>query len=187
MRNRLEQSIVMRTEMQVRLKQVTEQKLNAEQLATQMDQLMAAEEAKQKEVEDRLKMQRDIEFRTTEKLHNAKIEEKNVAAAIEGSKAAIKNLRSRVKKMDHEVLKQQEILYMQDFNTQQLERRINRMSGETSNEEKIALEAKLAELNEEHGKKVVRKDTITAQLKHLQVSSGERKRNIETWLIIFCY
>jgi len=57
----------------------------------------------------------------------------------------------------------------QDFAIQQLERRINRMQGEQSNEEKLQLEAKIKELTEELEQKSHTRHMLSLQLKRLQV------------------
>ena len=49
---------------------------------------------------------------------------------LHGAKTGIRNLKSRLQKLDQESLKSQEIIYSQDFNIAQLERRIARMQGE---------------------------------------------------------
>lgn len=71
--------------------------------------------------------------------------------------------------LDNDSLKQQEIIYNEDYQIQQLERRINRMQGEQSNEEKQAMEAKIKQLNDELEKKIAVHDVLTLQLKRLQV------------------
>ncbi len=60
--------------------------------------------------------------------------------------------------------------FVQDFAIQQLERRINRMQGEQSNEEKLHLEAKIKEFTEELDQKTATHHLISLQLKRLQVS-----------------
>ena len=61
----------------------------------------------------------------------------------------------------------------QDFAVQQLERRINRMQGERSNEEKIQLEAKIKDLTEELDQKNNTYTLLTLQLKRLQVKPNQ--------------
>ena len=52
-------------------------------------------------------------------------------------------------RLDAKSLKQQELLYQQDFQIQQMERKVARASGERTNEEKKILNAKIAELQKE--------------------------------------
>ena len=86
-----------------------------------------------------------------------------------GSRAAIKNLNSKINKLDHDSLKQQEIIYNQDFAIQQVERRISHMQGEQSNDVKLLLEAKVISLTEELDKKTSTHNLLDLQLKRLQV------------------
>ena len=59
---------------------------------------------------------------------------------------------------------------LQDFSIQQLERRINRMQGEQSNEEKIQLEAKIKELCDDLEAKTNTHHLLDLQIKRLHVS-----------------
>lgn len=65
-------------------------------------------------------------------------------AEIQGGRASVRNLRSKIHKLDEEALKQQEILYTQDFQLQQLQHKLNRMEGERTDDEKLALNARIA-------------------------------------------
>lgn len=60
--------------------------------------------------------------------------------------------------------------YLQDFAIQQLERRINRMQGEQSNEEKIHLEKRIGDLTQELEEKTQTHHLLNIQLKRLHVS-----------------
>lgn len=83
-------------------------------------------------------------------------------------RSAIKNMNFHIHKLDHSLLKQQEILYNQDFSIQQLERRINKMQGDHSNEEKDALEEKVKQLTASLEATVKVVATLTAQTKRVQ-------------------
>ena len=58
---------------------------------------------------------------------------------------------------------------MQDFNIQQLERRVGRMQGEINTEEKEKLEAKIEELLQALDEKKNLRSLLNTQLKQLQV------------------
>ena len=60
-------------------------------------------------------------------------------------------------------------LDVQDFAIQQLERRINRMMGEQSNEEKLQLEAQIKELLKELDEKNKTHNMLDKQINTLQV------------------
>ena len=92
---------------------VLESELSAEERAARMDELLAEEQAFQNEIDQELKRLRDLQFRKTQELHDARREEKDTDAEIQGGRAAIRNLNSKIYKLDHDSLKQQEIVYNQ--------------------------------------------------------------------------
>ncbi len=62
---------------------------------------------------------------------------------IQGSRVALRNLYSKQHRVDEEALKQQELLYMQDLQLQQLEHKYNRMEGERTEDELVILNNKI--------------------------------------------
>ncbi|KAK6195619.1 hypothetical protein SNE40_001008 [Patella caerulea] len=166
--NQLEMAKELREQLVDKLKVATESTLSAEEKAARMDEYLNKEEERQRDIEQQLKHLRDMQFRKMQELHDNKTEEKNIEAEIQGSYAALRNLSSKVSKLDTDSLKQQEIIYNQDFAIQQLERRMNRMQGEKSNEEKLHLEAKIVSLTKELENKQATHTLLTNQLKRLQ-------------------
>lgn len=177
--NKLQMAKDLRETLVEKLKIATESTLSAEERAARMDEMLEEEQNVQKEYDQKLKALRDLQFRKTQELHECRIKERNTEAEIQGSQAAIRNLNSKVSKVDTDALKQQEIIYNQDFAVQQLERRINRMQGERSNEEKIALEAKIKDLNEDLEQRNNTHTLLTLQLKRLQDDIRRVKRDWE--------
>ena len=111
----------------------------------------------------------------------------------------MRNLDSKVRKLDTDGLKQQEILYnqvctmrrdciklystpdsvqcliadvlfRQDFGIQQLERRINRMQGESNNDELEEYERRIQQLTQELADRQNMAHMLLGQIKHLAVS-----------------
>ena len=62
---------------------------------------------------------------------------------LKGCRVTMRNLTSKQHKVDEQALKQQEILYTQDFQLQQLEHRMARLQGERSDDEKLQLQARI--------------------------------------------
>ena len=87
--------------------------MTADEKASQMDSLLKDEEKRQLEIEKDLKRLREVHFRKQQELHNAGLDERGVEAEIQGSRATIRNLNSKVTRLDHDMLKQQEIIYNQ--------------------------------------------------------------------------
>ncbi|KAH3812374.1 hypothetical protein DPMN_140804 [Dreissena polymorpha] len=144
-----------------------------------MDEMLEDEDKRQREIDQDLKYLRDLQFKKMQELHEAKMKERNNEAEIQGSQAAVRNLNSKIGKLDTDSLKQQEIIYNQDFAIQQLERRINRMQGERSNEEKVHLEEKIKDLTNELEAKNNTHTLLTLQLKRLQDDIRRVSRELE--------
>ncbi|XP_060558012.1 coiled-coil domain-containing protein 39-like [Ruditapes philippinarum] len=177
--NRLRQAKDLRETLVEKLKIATESNLSAEERAARMDELLDDEDKRQKDIDQDLKYLRDLQFKKMQELHEHQTKERNNEAEIIGSQAAIRNLNSKISKLDTDSLKQQEIIYNQDFSIQQLERRINRMQGERSNEEKIHLEAKIKDLTDELEQKNNTHTLLTLQLKRLQDDIRRVSRELE--------
>ncbi|XP_043926116.1 coiled-coil domain-containing protein 39 [Protopterus annectens] len=151
-----------------KLKSVTESALSVEERALRMEEMLKEEEQAVKELETRLSHLRELKFKKEQELHTHKTKEKNVTAEIAGSRTALKNLNNRLQKLDMDSLRQQEILYNQDFQIQQMERRMARMKGDVNIEEKHVLEAKIAELTKTLEEKSDTYNLLSAQHKKLQ-------------------
>ncbi|KAL9963526.1 hypothetical protein ACROYT_G027041 [Oculina patagonica] len=175
---RLERVQNERDDLREQLKIVTDETLTAEEKAQRMDTLLKEEEARIYDVEKQLARLRETQFRKTEELHQCKVLENNTAAEIQGARAASRNLSSKLHKLDQESLKQQEIIYMQDFQLQQLERRISRMQGERSNEEKLQLEARIKELMSQMDEHNSTHTLLSAQMKNLNDDLRRANRDL---------
>uniref|UniRef100_A0A8C9SSK9 Coiled-coil domain-containing protein 39 n=1 Tax=Scleropages formosus TaxID=113540 RepID=A0A8C9SSK9_SCLFO len=120
------------------------------------------------EVNAQLQRHREALFRKTQELQVLKAKEKETAAQISGTRATLVHLDKRLSKLDQDSLKQQEIIYSQDFQIHLLERKMARLQGEMSTEEKQNLDKKVSELNDilEERKKTA--TMLALQLKKLQ-------------------
>ena len=66
-----------------KLKQATESTLSAEERATRMDEILREEELQQKELDAELKRLRELHFRKTQELYQARTDERNTEAEIQ--------------------------------------------------------------------------------------------------------
>jgi len=123
---------------------------------------------------------RDIQFKKTQEMHQVRQMESNTNAEIHGAKAATRNLTSKLNKLDLESLKQQEIVYNQDFQLQQLERKMARLQGERSNEENKQLEIRIKQLSEFLESHQARHNMLTAQLKKLSDDLRRASRQLSS-------
>ncbi|OXB60825.1 hypothetical protein ASZ78_016553 [Callipepla squamata] len=151
-----------------KLKLVTEKTLSSEDNALRMEEMLREEERTVKEKETELNHLKEAFFKKTHELKVQKDKEKCVLAEIEGSRTSLKNLHSRLRRLDADALKQQELIYNQDFYIQQAQRRLSRLEGEVNADEKQALEEKVAELKKALEEKRSTYDTLNAQHKKLQ-------------------
>ncbi|NXN34453.1 CCD39 protein, partial [Nycticryphes semicollaris] len=151
-----------------KLKLVTEEMLSSEDKALRMEEILKEEEKAVKEKETEMNQLKELLFRKTQELKEQKDKEKCVLAEIEGSQKSLKNLKSRLQRLDAEALKQQESIYNQDFYIQQVQRRLSLLEGEINADEKQVLEAKIAELKKNLEEKKTVYDVLHAQHKKLQ-------------------
>ncbi|NXE09249.1 CCD39 protein, partial [Lophotis ruficrista] len=151
-----------------KLKLVTEETLSSEEKALKMEEILKEEERIVKEKETETNQLKELLFKKTQELKVQKDKEKCVLGEIDGSRISLKNLKSRLHKLDADALKQQELLYNQDFYIQQLQRRLSRLEGEINADEKQVLEAKVAELKKTLEEKKNAYDVLHAQHKKLQ-------------------
>ncbi|CAL1542998.1 unnamed protein product [Lymnaea stagnalis] len=177
--NKLTQTTSTRLMLVETLKQAVEATLSAEDQATKMEQILNLEEKRQEQMRFDLKFLEEVLYRKGKELNEAKAVEKMTEASINGAQNAIKNLNSKIHRLDSDALKQQEILYSQDFNLQQLERRVIRMQGEHNTEQKTILEAKCKQLIVDLDSENQTYNMISTQLKRLQDDIRRSKRQLE--------
>ncbi|XP_038202903.1 coiled-coil domain-containing protein 39 [Arvicola amphibius] len=150
-----------------KLKTITEKTISVEEKATNMEDMLKEEEKVAKEVEVQLNIVKDVLFKKVQELQNETTKEKSLVAEIEGTRSSLKHLNQRLRKLDFETLKQQEIMYNQDFYIQQVERRMSRLKGEINSEEKQTLEAKIVELKKTLDEKKSTLSLLESQIKKL--------------------
>nr|XP_020836479.1 coiled-coil domain-containing protein 39 isoform X2 [Phascolarctos cinereus] len=150
-----------------KLKEVTEKTMSVEEKAARIEQILKEEEKAVKDVESHLSRIKEVLFKSVEKLKIAMDEEKSFVSEIEGTRSSLKSLNRHLYKLDLETLKQQEIMYNQDFYIQQIERRMSRLQGELNVEEKMVLETKLVELRNTFEEKKNTSELLENQIKKL--------------------
>uniref|UniRef100_A0A9L0JDA6 Coiled-coil domain-containing protein 39 n=1 Tax=Equus asinus TaxID=9793 RepID=A0A9L0JDA6_EQUAS len=150
-----------------KLKHITEKTMSIEEKATNLEDMLKEEERGVKEVEVQLNIVKDVLFKKVQELQAETTKEKAVVSEIEGTRSSLKHLNHQLHKLDFETLKQQEIMYSQDFYIQQVERRMSRLKGEINSEEKQALEAKVVELKKTFEDKKSTVGLLETQIKKL--------------------
>ncbi len=161
------------------LKETIEVTLSAEENAKRMEEFFLKARAKEGTLNQEIKKKSDNHFKTLQELADLRKKEKNYEAELNGCEANLKNLENRINKLDHDSLKQAEVIYTQDFNLQALERRVNRLQGEKNNDEQVELERRIAELKKVKAEKKDQFDMLLVQYKRVEDESRKSKRGIE--------
>lgn len=117
--------------------------VDAETIAQEAEEDMTKKEAIQKSLEKDIGHLKDVIFRQSQELFNHRQEEANMIAEISGAQAAGRNLQTKIKLLDTEAIRQQELVYNGEFQIQQMERKVARASGERSADETKALKAEI--------------------------------------------
>eukprot|EP00736_Rhodelphis_marinus_P006285 Rmarinus@m.16247 len=128
-----------------------------EKRASEIEKIFKEEEERYREMLKMLQEMKDRMFKQSQELWRLRQEEANLIGEISGAQTSNKNLTAKIRQLDAESLKQQELIYNADFQIQQMERKVARAQGERSDAEKKvlnekirALEAELKEENEKH-------------------------------------
>ncbi|KAJ3117225.1 Coiled-coil domain-containing protein 39 [Phlyctochytrium bullatum] len=184
---RLEKEKSKKEALKDKLAKVTGETMTLEAKAHELQEILKAEEYRSKEMDRDLKIIREQHFKKSQELFKLKQEEKNLQAEITGGEAALKNLKSTIHRLDQETLKQQALLYAQEFQIQQLERKVRRAQGDRTDEEKEQLLKRIEELNVELENQTKKFTLLNNQLKksqedlrqvQLQLALEERTKEI---------
>uniref|UniRef100_A0A7M5X734 Coiled-coil domain-containing protein 39 n=2 Tax=Clytia hemisphaerica TaxID=252671 RepID=A0A7M5X734_9CNID len=165
--DKLSRAVDVKEELIEQLTLAEDSKMTAEERSDRLEAALKKEQQRIVDVEKELAKLREMQFKKTQDLYQVRQMETNTNAEIHGAKAASRNLSSKLYKLDQESLKQQEIVYNQDFQLQQAERKLIRLQGDRTNEEKNQLNEKIKQLTgilEGHQNK---QTMLTAQLKKL--------------------
>ncbi len=161
------------------LKETIESTLSAEENAKRMENFFKISKEKEFEMNQQIKKLSEFHYKALQELSTLKTQKKNFEAEINGCEATLKNLEIRISSLDHEILKQDETIYEQDFKLAGLKRKINKLQGEKSNDEQLALERRIAELKATKQEKMIQYDTLMTQYKRVQDETRKTKAQIE--------
>ena len=95
------------------LKETIESTLSAEENAKRMEEFFLKTKQKEVSLNQEIKKKADSHFKVIQELHALQLKEKNYEAELNGCDATLKNLENRINKLDHESLKQAEVIYTQ--------------------------------------------------------------------------
>lgn len=98
------------------LKETIESTLSAEENAKRMEEFFLKAKQKEFNLNQEMKKKSEMQFKVTQELYALKTQQRNLEAEINGCESALKNLENRINRLDHDSLKQAEIIYGQVFN-----------------------------------------------------------------------
>jgi len=112
-RQYLEDVILRKRELVDKKREILDTKYTAEEKANKMDKLYLDEQEREMALNSELKLLSERMYKITQQVFDYKAKEKNLEADINGSIVILNNLQAKTNKLDHEALKQQEVLYHQ--------------------------------------------------------------------------
>lgn len=177
---KLESSKKHHADLKKKMGSLDDESVSLEARAEQLQELLDKEVQRDHELDKQIKALRETQFKQSQSLFKLRQEEKNLAAEIIGGEAACRNLKSKIHKIDQEALKQRAMLYSMEFGVQQLERKIRRMEGDRTDEEKNELLAKIEALNTKYEQQLQKWNTLNNQLKRSQEDLRQSKRQLDT-------
>jgi chromosome segregation ATPase len=108
-----------------------------------MNDFLKKEEVQLKALETAIDNENGQIFKLSQDVYTARKAEKNLFAEIQGSQTRAKNLAPKIQEFDRETQTKMEFLYNLNFQIQQMERKIARIEGERTEEEKIELQSQI--------------------------------------------
>lgn len=161
------------------LKDTIESTLTAEENAKRMEEFFIKTQQKEIQLNQEMKKRSNLQFKVNQELDELKSRQRNLEAEISGCESTLKNLESKINKLDHDSLKQAEIIYGQDFQIQILERRVARLQGEKNNDELVTLQKRISELKSARDERKVQYHTLTSQYKRVEDEKRKSKRQLD--------
>merc|ERR1712060_919161 len=118
-----------------------------------------------KMVEKEMKGAKDTLYKESQELYRLRAEEATTLGEISGAQSAIKNLQFQISRLDSERQRQQELLYAVDFQSQLMQRKVARVSGERTVEERDEFNRKVEQLDRQVEEQKSLHAILTAQIK----------------------
>jgi len=168
-------------------KSVVADRAKAKAAASKLESAAERREADLKAQEARLvTSERELEqvkvrlFKVSQERAELQRQEGVLRAEINGAQSASKNLSAKMRQLDSDAARQAELLYAAEFQIQAMERKLARVKGEVSDEERLRLEARIADLNDDLAKATALKSKLQGQLKELSDDQRRVKRRRDT-------
>jgi UDP-glucose:O-linked fucose beta-1,3-glucosyltransferase len=161
------------------LKETVESTMTSEENAKRMEAFFLEARQQELDLNAEIKKRSEFLFKASQETQKCRQEQDNLESEVNGCEATLKSLENRINRLDHDSLKQAEAIYEQDFKIQTLERRLNRLRGEKSNDELLALEKRIAVLKKSKEERIIQRDTLQNQYKRVEEEKRKTSREIE--------
>eukprot|EP00762_Andalucia_godoyi_P008001 ANDGO_03521.mRNA.1 Coiled-coil domain-containing protein 39 len=146
-------------------KDAQDSEANMEQRMLSVEKMLADSESTLQRMDHSLEDAKKEQYKRSTELHSMREKESVLHSEIAGVQSQNKNLQSKLQLYDAEAFKQQELLYNIEFQIQQMERKVSRIQGERTEEEKRMLKEKIEDLQQQLDEKGRTLKTVNDQLK----------------------
>jgi len=145
-----------------------------------MNDFLKKEETQLKSLETSIATGKQSIFKLSQEVSEVKKKEADLHAEMQGSQTRAKNLQMKIQDFDRETQKQMELLYNSNFQIQQMERKIARIEGERTEEEKLELQTQIDKFSKVLDSKLNDEKNQHLQLHRLELDIRQTKRKKET-------
>merc|ERR1719215_977811 len=143
-----------------------------QKMSKDKDQMSADAEAARLEMMQNLKVvEKDMKsakenlYKESQELYRLRADEATTLGEISGAQSAIKNLQFQISRLDQERQRQQELLYAVDFQSQLMQRKVARVSGERTIEEQEEFNRRIKKLDGDLEEQKSLHTILSAQIK----------------------
>merc|ERR1712139_509280 len=130
-------------------------------------------------VEKEMKTAKENLFKESQELYRLRAEEATTLGEISGAQSAIKNLQFQISRLDQERQRQQELLYAVDFQSQLMQRKVARVSGERTIEEQEEFKRRIEKLDKDMEEQKSLHTILSAQIKRQDAELKSAQRTLQ--------
>merc|ERR1719162_677627 len=131
-------------------------------------------------VEKEMKTAKENLFKESQELYRLRADEATTLGEISGAQSAIKNLQFQISRLDQERQRQQELLYAVDFQSQLMQRKVARVSGERTIEEQEEFKRRIEKLDKDLEEQKSLHTILSAQIKRQDAEVKTANRSLAT-------
>ncbi|CAF4134162.1 unnamed protein product, partial [Rotaria sp. Silwood2] len=162
---------------------ILNEKFSIDEKLSKFEKLMENEQKYQNNLNYQYKNLSETCFLLNNKLLFIRKQEKQYEIDNQAYQNQVHNMKNQINQLDQQLLKQQELIYHQDFIKQTIDRRLNRLLGEKTNEKYSEFDLKIRELQNEYEKKKYQYDQLQNQIKILNEELRMSKRDFDQLII----